>query len=266
MPLQYRGAAALVLDWLESLPTAVLDARPLLLVTYASALNLTGQPAGAEEKLQAAEAALAEVALQGAEPLPPVPSNAKGSALEGPDNKTNDLVGHIAAIRAMMATGQHQLEIMIAQSHRALEYLHPDNLPVRTIANWTLGYAYQLQGDRAAASRAYSDVVSISQASGDIVSALAATTGLGNIQESENQLYLAGESYRRGMQLFGDPPQPIAVGTYLGLARILYEWNDLDAAEEYGQQSLKLARQWRSWTPLFSVQCFSPAWSLPEAM
>jgi LuxR family maltose regulon positive regulatory protein len=41
------------------------------------------------------------------------------------------------------------------------------------------------------------------------------------------------------MQLFGDPPQPIAVGTYLGLAGILYEWNDLDAAEQYGQLSLQ---------------------------
>ena len=36
MPLHYRGAAAPVLNWLESLPTTVLDARPSLWVTYAS--------------------------------------------------------------------------------------------------------------------------------------------------------------------------------------------------------------------------------------
>src|SRR6185295_13029262 len=30
----------------------------------------------------------------------------------------------------------------------------------------------------------------------------------------------------------------------LGLARILYEWNDLDAAEQHGRQSLDLARQY----------------------
>ena len=222
VPLQYRGAATLVLSWMDSLPTTVLDASPLLWVMYASALNLTGQQAGAEQKLQAAEAA-----LQGAEP----------------GDKTNDIVGHIAAIRAMMAVGQHQLENIIAQSRRALEYLDPNNLPVRTITNWTLGYAYQLQGDRAAASQAYTEVISISQASGDIISTLAATTGLGNIQESENKLYLAAESYRRGQKLFGEHPQPAACGTYLCLARILYEWNDLDAAEQHGQQSLQLARQ-----------------------
>lgn len=38
------------------------------------------------------------------------------------------LVGHIAAIRATLAVGQHQVETIIAQSRRALEYLHPDNL------------------------------------------------------------------------------------------------------------------------------------------
>ena len=42
----------------------------------------------------------------------------------------------------------------------------------------------------------------------------------------------------------GDQPQPNASEAYLGLARICYEWNDLDAAEQYGQQSLQLARQY----------------------
>jgi LuxR family maltose regulon positive regulatory protein len=222
VPLQYRGAAEPVRKWLESLPTTVMNARPSLLVNYASALNLTAHPTEAEQELQAAEAALEGVDL---------------------DNQTKNIIGHIAAVRAMMAVGQHQLDTIISQSRCALEYLHLDNLPVRTIINWTLGYAYQLQGDRAAASHAYTEVLSTSEVSGDIVSALAATTGLGNIQETQNQLHLAAESYRRGMQLFGDPPQPIAVGTYLGLAGILYEWNDLDATEQYGQLSLQLGQQ-----------------------
>jgi LuxR family maltose regulon positive regulatory protein len=222
VPLQYRGAAALVLNWLASRPTTVLDARPSLWVTYASALNLSGRAPEAEQKLQAAEAA-----LQGTEP----------------DYKTNDIIGHIAAIRAMMGVGSHQVETIIAQSRRALEYLHPNNLPVRTITTWTLGYAYQLQGDRAAASRAYAEVITISQETGDIISTLAATTGLGNIQESNNQLHLAAESYRRGLQLFGDPTPPIAHGVDFCLARILYEWNDLDAAQHHGQQSMQLAPQ-----------------------
>ena len=159
MPLQFRGAMISVLNWLESLPTTILDARPSLWVTYASALTMTGQPiSSVEEKLQAAEAALQEAE---------------------PDDKTRDLVGHIAAIRAMLAVTRNQVETIIAQSRRALEYLHPNNLPVRAAATWTLGIAYQLQGDRAAASRAYTEVISISQASGNIIITIPATIGLG---------------------------------------------------------------------------------------
>jgi LuxR family maltose regulon positive regulatory protein len=223
MPLQFRGATISVLNWLESLPKTALDARPSLWVTYASALTMTGQPiSSVEEKLQAAEAALQEAE---------------------PDDKTRDLVGHIAAIRAMLAIPRNHLETIIAQSRRALEYLHPNNLPVRATAAWTLGYAYQLQGNRAAASQAYTEVISISQASGNIMIIIAATTCLGQVQEAENQLYLAAESYRRVLQLAGDPPWPAACEAYLGLARVYYQWNDLDAAEQHGQQSVQLAMQ-----------------------
>ena len=138
---------------------------------------------------------------------------------------------------------QNQVETIIAQSRRALEYLHPDNLAFRTSTIWTLGYAYQLQGDRAAASQAYTEAISISQASGNIITTIVATIGLGSVQEAENQLYLAAETYRRVLQLVGDQPLPVACEAHLGLARIFYEWNDLDAAEQHGQQSLQLARQ-----------------------
>ena len=222
LPLHWHGAAAPVLNWLASLPTTVLDTRPSLWVTYASALIFAGQTSSIEQKLQAAEAA-----LQGAEA----------------DDKTQDLVGHIAAIRGMMAVSQHQIETIIAQSSRALQLLHSDNLPVRTAALWTLGYAYELQGDRAAATRAYAEVIANSQASGNFMFTIAATTSLGNIQEAENQLYLAAETHQHALQLAGDPPLPFACASYIGLARVLYQWNDLENAEKYGQLSAQLAQQ-----------------------
>jgi LuxR family transcriptional regulator, maltose regulon positive regulatory protein len=222
MPLQFRGALTPVLHWLESLPTTVLDARPSLWVMYASALSMTGQLTGVEPKLQAAEAA-----LQGVEP----------------DDKTRNLVGHIAAIRALLAAAQNQVEPTIVQSRRALEYLHPDNLAVRTATTWKLGWAYQLQGDRAAASRAYTEAISISQASGNTIIYISATIGLGTVQETENQLHLAAQTYRRVLQLVGESPLPVACEAHLGLARICYEWNDLDAASQHGQQGVHLARQ-----------------------
>jgi LuxR family maltose regulon positive regulatory protein len=228
MPLQFRGAMAPVLNWLASLPTTELDARPSLWVTYASVLTMAGKPTSSvEEILQAAEAALDAATPEGA----------------APDEKTRDLIGQIASIRAMLAIPQNQVATVMAQSRRALEYLHPDNLPIRTNATWTLGYAYQLQGDRAAASRIYTEAIPISQASGNIIITMGANTCLGQVQESENQLDLAAESYRRVVQLAGDPPLPAACEAHLGLARIYYQWNNLDVAQQHGQQSLQLARQ-----------------------
>jgi LuxR family transcriptional regulator, maltose regulon positive regulatory protein len=45
------------------------------------------------------------------------------------------------------------------------------------------------------------------------------------------------------VELSGDPPRTIASEAHLGLARIYYEWNDLDAAHQHGQQCLQLTRQ-----------------------
>ncbi len=126
---------------------------------------------------------------------------------------------------------------MLAQSQRALEFLSPDNSPFRATAYWTLAFSYQLQGDRAAASQAYSEAASISQAAGDTFNTILAFSGLGLIQELENQLYQAAETYRRVLRLFGEHPLPNACEVYLGLARIYYEWNDLEAAEQHAQQA-----------------------------
>jgi len=229
IPLHFRGAVTAILNWLESLPTTVLNARPSLWVRSATLLLVTGQTTGVEEKLQAAEAA-----MQG------IPS-----AVKGPDDKTRNLIGQIATARSTLALTRYQPEAMITQSRRALEYLPPDNLLSRFRANWTMAMAYQFRGERAAAGRAYTECLSIAQASGNIIGTSLATICLGQIQELENQLYPAAETYRRSLQLLGDYySPPSASEAYLGLARIFYEWNDLDAAEQHGQQSLQLARQY----------------------
>jgi LuxR family transcriptional regulator, maltose regulon positive regulatory protein len=223
MSLPFLGAVVPVLAFLESLSKTELDARPSLWVVYASAVLFIGQNTAAiEEKLQAAEAA-----LQGTEP----------------DDRMGDLVGRIASMRATLAVMQHDVATIMAQSRRALDHLHPGNLPIRTAATWTLGYAYQLQGDRAAASQAYSEIIAIGKSFGDSIYTIAATVSLGQIQETYNQLSLATQTYTRPLQLAGDPPLSIACEAHLGLARILYQWNDLEAAWKHGQQCVQLTQQ-----------------------
>ena len=229
IPLHFRGAVNTILEWLTSLPKSVLDARPLLWVRSATMALTAGQTTGIEEKLLAAETALRAEHTQRSAEL---------------DDKTRDLIGQIATARSTLALTQYQPETVIIQSHRALEYLPPENLTFRFTANWTLSVAHQLQGDRAAASRVLADALSISEAAGSMFSTILAISHVGLLQELENQLYRAAETYRRVLQLVSDQPLPNAAEAQLGLARICYEWNDLAAAEQHGQQALLLARQY----------------------
>ena len=223
MPLYLRDVATAVLNWLTALPPTMLDAKPWLRVRSATLALMAGQTTGVEEKLQAAERALQNIE---------------------PDTVTRDLIGQVACARATLALTRYEPEVMLTQARRALEYLHPDNLTFRFTANWALASASILRGDRATAAKASMEGISISQKSGDVFSTILATTNLGMVQESENQLYLAAETYRSILPLFGDHPQPNAAEAYLGLAHIYYEWNDLESAEQHGEQSLQLARQY----------------------
>ena len=222
MPLLFRGAVAPVVTWLESLPKDELDARPSLWVMYGSAMLFVGQNSQVEEKLHAAEAALAQV---------------------GKNAKTRDDIGHIATIRATLAVTQLDAQTIIAQAQRALAYLHPHNVPVRTATTWALGFAHQIQGNRAAAKDAYTEAIAASEAIGHFIIHIMSMTGLGNILEADCQLYEAAETYQRVLEVVGKRPTPSVCEAHHGLARIYYEWNDLSLARQHAEQSIHFAEQ-----------------------
>jgi LuxR family transcriptional regulator, maltose regulon positive regulatory protein len=217
-PLYFRGAAAPVLRWIESLPVTAMDGRPSLWVTYASALMLSGRPTRVEEKLVAAEAALAKAG-----------------------ENAGNLGGRIAALRAIAAVASSRAGDVPDLSRRALELLRPDDAPFRALASLARAYACQLRGDLAAAVPIFAEVESIGRASGNSTLAVAAAAGLGQIREAENELHPAAEAYRGILDTVDDPEDMYNYAAHLGLARICYEWNDLDAAWRHAQQSARLA-------------------------
>jgi LuxR family maltose regulon positive regulatory protein len=223
IPLHFRGALNDILVWLASLPVSVLDAKPLLQVRSATIALMAGQTTSVEEKIQAAENALEKVAL---------------------DAQNRDLIGQLACARATLAVTRYQPEEIIIQARRALGYLLPENMRFRFTANWALAVAYHLQGNRSASMQSITEALSISQISASKFSLILATTHLGRLQELENWLYQAAETYQRALQLLSNQPLPSAHDAHLGLARIYYEWNDLDAASRYAQQSLQMAHQY----------------------
>ena len=228
MPFHLRGTAKVILDWLESLPKSVLDARPSLWWWQAAMFLIIGQPLDVEEKLQALEAALALTTLPDTEP----------------DETTRNLIGRIAAARANVAQVHAQTETIMFQSRRALEYLHPDNLADRSMATRALGFACFFQNDLAGAGQAYAEALALAQVAGDLIDIPITLIRIGQVQTSENQLHLALETYQQALPLLDEYSPNNSPLAYLGLAHIHYEWNDLDAAEIFGEKSLQLARQY----------------------
>ena len=222
IPIYVRGGLTPVLDWLDALPAPVLDARPSLWVMSAVVLSIAGTVTRVEPKLQAAEAAL----------------HSKEA-----DPRTQNLVGQIASIRALLgvlSADPHQIDIIIAQSREALD---PGTSPVHSAADWKLGLAHLYKGERSTARQVFVETIAASEASGNTHVNILASTCLGRVQELDNQLNLAATTYRRALTLIGEPPGPVGCEAHCGLARIHYEWNDLDAAQHHGQLSLYLARQ-----------------------
>ncbi len=245
MPLHLRGAAGISLNWLESLPAVELDSRPALWVMYGSALLITGRLMGVEHKLQAAEAALvgteqdvgvrdligliaatratlASLALTGN------PDGAERKLLaaeaamqnKGQGDKTDELVGLIAPASNVWISGSQGIENVITQSRRALSYLRPDNIPVRTAAAWMLGVACQRREIYSDAREAYNEVISNSLMMGHHLMAVMAMIGLGQIEEAENRTCSAAECYQEALRLGGDLPLPALREAQLGLERV----------------------------------------------
>jgi LuxR family maltose regulon positive regulatory protein len=211
-------------------PAPVLDARPSLLVMFATALSVAGYLTQAEQKLRAAEAAMVHIE---------------------PDEATQNLSARIVSMRsllALMAGDPQEIESLIAQSRQSTDAQQTEALRFKfgrsnAVAHWKLGLAHQLQGNRDEARAAHIEAVIASEATANAHVMILATTCLGRMEEYENKLALAVETYQRVLVLVGEPPGPVACEAHVGLARIHYDWNDLDAAQRHGQLSAQLARQ-----------------------
>ncbi len=221
VPLLYRGAATPVIKWLESLPTSVLDPNPSLRVLYGSALLFVGRVGDVEKNLGMAEYFL---------------------NIFPESEKNRNLKGHISAIRATLAIPQNDLAGIIKFSNHAIENLSPLNLSVIAATKWTLGYAYQMQVNNKMARQFYEEALKSSQAIGHFIVTILASIGLGNVFESENQLQLAKNAYKKVLDLAGHLSFPASSVAYLGLSRIAYQQNCIQEAQELIQKAIQLAQ------------------------
>jgi LuxR family maltose regulon positive regulatory protein len=223
MSVWMRGEVGTVLKWLEAVPLEVMYARPRLCLLRARALLWANEVDSADKWAQQAFQALA------AEPT------------EAPE-----LSGNVAALQAFLARVHGDFSRSIELSQKALAQLPSQETLWRCSAASNLGMAYVFSGDEAAAEPFLDQAYTLALAANHSHVAITAAYFLGFVQLRRGRLAAAAEIYRRGLREVtapAKPRMPILSVLLEGLATVLYEWNDLEAADQYLTEGMALASQ-----------------------
>ena len=215
--------------WLDSLSPGLLKSSAYLSLIYAWTLLATGSFTSVEPYLVDAEEALGRESAP--EPFAPPPEIVHG---------------HIAAIRATAAINSGGKVIARELSLQALASLPPEEALPRAVAALSLADAISGQNDIPAATAAFTEAYTASMASGMIPVALNALGNLGSLYERQGRLQQAAATYEQAVRLV---EQHVGFSHYsskahVGLARVLYQRNDLEAAREQAVAAIDSARQW----------------------
>ena len=222
-----RGELTTLLRWIEALPEGVAHSRPWLCVHQAWPLTLAGKAEAAEPLLQQIERHLLS------EDLSP---------------EDEEILGNVAAMRALLASMRGDMGQAVELAHRADELLPADNLIPRNTLPFILASAYYAEGELAKAGQALTEELKIGQAADNLWTVVRSLCDLADLYIIQGQLRratdLCQEALRRaeerGARQFG------TVGYALvKLGEIFYERNDLIAAKDCALEGVNLMQGWQ---------------------
>jgi LuxR family maltose regulon positive regulatory protein len=216
-----RADTALVHRWLEALPGEAMRDRPWLRLFASRTLYIAGRPELAVRKLEALETWLHR--------HPEVPEADRLAALVTVDRASYAVVlGEVQQARTL--------------ARQALDGAPEDDPIARFRLPAILGMAALRAGDVVEAQEAFSSALDIALEAGLGFAALPFYCNLVETLIMQGQLRQAMRTCREAARLSTVGGEPILSGGFLGLelAKILYEWNDLDAAEQHLREGLDL--------------------------
>jgi LuxR family maltose regulon positive regulatory protein len=226
--LLMSGEVATLLNWADAIDFQS-ETRPWLAIQKAWALALTGDLDRVEPMLVAPEKLLA--------PLEPT-------------DEVRTMQGTIAAARAQCASSRGNSQLAAEYARQALELL-PDcssiSQSIRSVATSILGDASWINGDLEQAKLAYAEAVRIGKEAGNLHMVIIANSSIADILMLQGQLHRAADIYTQCLQMAVRPDgqrSPLAANCLDRMARISYQWDRLDDAEQYIRQCMELSRIW----------------------
>ena len=239
-----QGEHTTVVGWINALPAEFVREQPYLCVLHAWALQLTGQMETSEARLIDAE-------------------NALDSLKHQDDEDADTILGLIHSRRAYSAfiTGEHDKTIAFAR--QALDQLPESSAWIRARTALLLGVSYRYRGQPRAALDVYHEILPITQRMGSNSLVVWCCLHLGELMTEMAQLHRAREIYEQALQsterYTGRPDMPFCGYVYVGIGRILRQWDQLEDAYRFATKGVALCRDWNV-AEILALSCIELAY------
>ncbi len=228
-PMLLRGEVASLHRWLQNFSREFIVSRPdLLSIEFGTRL--------------VAEVIIADPDLTDAELVSAIEIVAKSNR---PEDEKDALTGELVAHRMATAASHRNSERALSLAYQAMEYAPADNLYLLAYLNMGLGFVYQISNQVSEAETAFKSSVDYATKLDSQLIRLNSINGLAELYEIQGQLSQAQDTHKQALALAtgkSGEQSPVASIAYLGLAKIARERNELDAANEFLDKALSLAR------------------------
>lgn len=149
------------------------------------------------------------------------------------DPKNDSLLGKTLALRAQFANTRNEFTQAIELAQRAEQLLAPDDVSWRSAVLMILALSLRFTSDWQRANETFQEASALSESIGAHWNTLFGLSSLGEGLEAVGQLRQAAQQFEEVLRLAGDwriPNAPRTGYAWIGLGRVRYEWNELDAA------------------------------------